>query len=167
MYGSYGSYSSMSIPTAPIDIYNSSSRNGSIMRAHESACAFPSWPRRSTLDCDRDEPRATSYLSDDDLFPSDPLDDDAHSVSSSSGSSNASPASHSPRGHMLNEAQLLEMDRQRHEAQREAVRLVIAEKERRRLQQAAMKKQRRGSGGSKKSPKSKLGAMAPIVEAAE
>lgn len=152
MYGSYGSYSSMSAVsfTAPIDITSSN------MLAHDRSCAFPSWPRRDTLAGFDGEPRATSYLSDEDLFPQD-FEDDAHSVSSSG--SFCSPNSRSPQ---ITEAELLEMERERMAAQREALRCVMLEKERRRQQALKQKQARRGS--SKKSPKTKSSAMTPIAE---
>ncbi|WYZ36576.1 hypothetical protein EsH8_II_000082 [Colletotrichum jinshuiense] len=153
MYGSYGSYSSMSAISisAPIDIAPSN------MLAHDRSCAFPSWPRRDTLADFDGEPRATSFLSDEDLFPQD-FEDDAHSVSSAG--SFSSPNSRSPQ---INEAALLEMERERMALQREALRCVMLEKERRRQAAIQQKKsQRRGS--SKKSPKNKMASMAPIAE---
>ncbi|KAI9158637.1 hypothetical protein HJFPF1_06635 [Paramyrothecium foliicola] len=157
MYGSYGSYSSMSVLSAPMDITSSN------LRAHDATCAFPSWPRRSSLsDSDRQE-RATSFLSDDDLFLSDPFEDDAHSVSSTSSAS--SPGLMESPPHVMAD---VVMDAQRHQAamQRELMRQVVSEKERRRQQQAMMKKSQRRSS-PKKSPKSKLSSMTPIQENAE
>ncbi|KAL0941027.1 uncharacterized protein CTRU02_203790 [Colletotrichum truncatum] len=152
MYGSYGSYSSMSAVsiTAPIDIAPSN------MLAHDRSCAFPSWPRRDTLADFDGESRATSYLSDEDLFPQD-FEDDTHSVASSA--SFSSPSSRSPQ---ITEAELLEMERERMALQREAMRCVMLEKERRRQQALRQKQTRRGS--SKKSPKSKQAVMTPIAE---
>ncbi|KAF4978479.1 hypothetical protein FDECE_18211 [Fusarium decemcellulare] len=150
MFGSYGSYSSMCATSAPMDI---TSRNS--FSAHDSACAFPSWPRRESLsESDREE-RPTSYLSDDDLFLPDPFDnDDARSVSSA-GSSSASPSN------MISDFELLQAERERQAAmQREYIRVVTLEKERRR---AAARKQRRSSS-HKKSPKTKLSS---IEEASE
>lgn len=158
MYGSYGSYSSMSY-SSPIDIkprgaYNDYSQN---------SCAFPSWPRRTSLSGDDGQQRATSYLSDDELFPTD-IDDDVRSITSAS--STASPVSQNLH---ITEEELMEMERQRIERQREYVKYLISEKERRRQ---AARKQRRSSGtsgssSSKKSPKDKFVTMAPIVEAGE
>jgi hypothetical protein len=153
MYGSYGSYSSMSAASAPMDITSSN------LRAHDAVCAFPSWPRRSSLSESDYEQKATSYLSDDDLFPQDPFEDDARSVSSAG--SIASPTSRSPH---LTEAELLEMERERLAMQRNVMQFLLSEKERRRQQ---LKRQRHANSGSKKSPKSKLSAMTPIEEAAE
>ncbi len=54
----YSSYSSYSISPGPSS--NSSSQG--------SLCAYPSWPRRSSLD-GAEVQEATSFISDDDLFP--------------------------------------------------------------------------------------------------
>lgn len=150
-YGSYGSYSSMGSSSGPMDI------TAGNLRTHDSACAFPSWPRRASLSDSDGEERATSYLSDDDLFLSDPCEDDARSVSSAGSTA-------SPRSPQITEAELLEMERERQAMQRDMIKLLISEKERRR---AAMKKQRAASVGAKKSPKSKLSSMTPIAEAGE
>ncbi|PKS09745.1 hypothetical protein jhhlp_004366 [Lomentospora prolificans] len=152
MYGSYGSYSSMysAATSSPMDI------SPSTMRADNSSCAFPSWPRRSALSgCD--EHRATSYLSDEDLLPAESfVEDDATSVSSA-GSSFASPV---PAAHVLSGSARAEIERQRQAMQREYVKMLISEKEKRK---AAAKKQRRSSGSSKKSSK-KTVTMGTIVE---
>lgn len=154
MFGSYGSYSSMCAASQPMDI---SSRS---LSSHDASCAFPSWPRRDSLsESDREE-RPSSYLSDDDLFLSDPFDDDTRSVSSSG--SAGSPGIISPP--RITEAELFEMEQQRIAMQREYVRCVISEKERRRSQAARKQRKLGGSGSSKKSPKSKMTAMAPIRE---
>lgn len=112
------------------------------------------------------EERATSYLSDEDLF-FDVTDDDARSVSSNG---SASPVVSPPTAaNMMTDAEVFELQRQRAAFEREAMRTLLLEKEQRRRQQQqlAAKRARRGSGGasSKKGPKSKLGAMTPIVEA--
>lgn len=151
MYGSYGSYTLPSSPitsattSSPLDISPSTLRTDT--------CAFPSWPRRSALSSPCHEPRASSYLSDDDLFPCGALDDDDATSVSSSGSSSSFA---SPVGavQVLSGSQLME-ERMRQEAAKEYVRALVMEKERKR----AAKKGRRGSGG-KKSKR----AMAPIVE---
>ncbi|UPL00538.1 hypothetical protein LCI18_011472 [Fusarium solani-melongenae] len=149
MFGSYGSYSSMCSSSAPMDITSRSS-----FTSHDSACAFPSWPRRESLsESDREE-RPTSYLSDDDLFLPDPFDDDARSVSSA-GSSSASP-------NVISDFELLQAERERQAAmQREFIRVVAMEKERRRA--AAARKQRRSSS-NKKSPKTKLTSIQESAE---
>lgn len=164
MYGSYGSYSSMCSSSAPLDI-GSSYLSGS----HDASCAFPSWPRRSSLsDSDEDGgSRATSFLSDEDLFP-DMADDSSDARSISSAGSAASPPEDlnhpAPRG--LTETDLLEMERERAAYQHEVMRFLVTEKERRRQ---ALRRQRRGSAGSsKKSPKNnKHVSMTPIAEAGE
>ena len=125
-------------------------------------CAFPSWPRRSALsDASCTEPRASSYLSDDDLFPAgSPLDEDDLTSVSSAGSSFASPVG---AVQVLSGSQLMEMqrmERQRKEAAKEYVRMMLSEKEKKR----SAKKGRRSSGGSSK--KTKKG-MAPISEGLE
>ena len=104
------------------------SRNGFI--SHDSACAFPSWPRRDSLsESDREE-RPTSYLSDDDLFLPDPFDDDARSVSSAGSSS---PGAMASPENVITDYELLEAERQRQAAmQREYIRAIVNEKERRR-----------------------------------
>ncbi|KAM0325388.1 hypothetical protein ACHAQA_007374 [Verticillium albo-atrum] len=157
MYGSYGSYSSMGSITmsAPMDITSSN------MLAHDRSCAFPSWPRRDSLSSAEAE-RPTSYLSDDDLFPSDPFEDDTHSVTSAG--SCASPSSHVAEDEMLLQ---MERERQRHAAmEREAaLRHIMNEKERRRTAMAMKRRAAKGSSSSsKKSPKSKLISMTPISE---
>src|ERR1700761_1174931 len=120
MHGSYtSSYGSYTMAT-PIDIrpsYLSTS-------THDNSCAFPSWPRRSSLaESDAVDQPATSYLSDEDL--QDVFDDDARSVSSA-GSASQSPQPEIP------EQELLEMDRARLAYQREVMRFLVQEKERRR-----------------------------------
>ncbi|KAL1879981.1 hypothetical protein VTK73DRAFT_6371 [Phialemonium thermophilum] len=159
MYGSYGSYSCMS---TAIDISPDLAA-----RSPDSNCAFPSWPRRSSLsESDQEQQKATSFLSDEDLWPSSPLECDTRSVSSSgSGLSSHSQSPTQP----LTDGELLEMQHERAAYQREIIRLVLSEKERRRQ---AMKKQRRPSGSSgssscvlsKKNAKTRLSAMTPIAE---
>lgn len=139
----------------PMDIAPSSflSRTPS----YQATCAFPSWPQRSSLGESGHEQRATSYLSDDDLFPQE-LEDDTRSISSASSNGCGSP-------HLSHE-ELFEMQREQAAMQREALRfMVLAEKEKRK--QHALQRQRRGSNGSKKSPRSKPSHMAPISEAVE
>ncbi|KAI0602419.1 hypothetical protein F4775DRAFT_240906 [Biscogniauxia sp. FL1348] len=164
MYSPYGSYSSMSSVTQPLDIGSGSylSRNNSTYHAN---CAFPSWPQRSSL-TDHEEERATSYLSDDDLFPCDPLEDDAHSISSAGSTAPTSPA-------MINADELMHMQQQKMALEREALKQILNERDRRRqqqqyMQQQSSKRHRRSSGGSRKSSKSnKHGEMTPITEAGE
>ncbi|KAI0968009.1 hypothetical protein F4678DRAFT_231155 [Xylaria arbuscula] len=155
MYSPYGSYSSMSSTTQPLDIAPSSylSRDA----AYHASCAFPSWPQRSSLMESSREERVSSYITDDELFE-DPLSDDSLSISSGSSTASASP--------FISEEELLELQRQKMAAQREAIKHLLNEKERRRQQ---YKKTRKNSGSSKKSssPKSKQDQMAPITEAGE
>ncbi|GAP88607.1 hypothetical protein SAMD00023353_3301000 [Rosellinia necatrix] len=159
MYSPYGSYSSMSATAQPLDITPNSyfSRDA----AYNASCAFPSWPQRSSLMEYSREERATSYLSDDDLFPCDPVGDDAQSISSGSSTASASP--------FVSEEELLELQRQRAAMQREAIKHLLSEKERRRQQYKRTRKSTGGSSsssGSKKSSKSK-DQMAPITETGE
>jgi hypothetical protein len=167
MYGSpYGSYSGMS---APMDITPSHHYS----RPQDASCAFPSWPRGASLSgsgapCER----ATSYVSDEDLFPSDWEADyhsDARSVASSTSSSSTPQYEHQPyAAAVVSEAELLEMQRERAAYQREVMRFLALEKEKRRAAAAAGKKSKSRSGSSsskKSSPKSKLAAMPAIAEA--
>ncbi|KAI1156568.1 hypothetical protein F4825DRAFT_262398 [Nemania diffusa] len=158
MYSPYGSYSSMGSNSQPLNITPSSyfSRDA----AYHASCAFPSWPQRSSLmDSARDE-RATSYLSDDDLFPIDPINDDNHSISSGSSTASTSP--------FVSEEELLEIQRQKMAMQREAIKHLLHEKERRRQEYKRAKKG--NSSNSKKSSssrKAKQEQMTPITEVGE
>ncbi|KAI1471320.1 uncharacterized protein F4812DRAFT_173938 [Daldinia caldariorum] len=158
MYSPYGSYSSMSEAAQPMEIPTTSylARNS----VYSASCAFPSWPRRSSLTDSAHEERATSYLSDDDLFPCDMTEDDAHSVSSAGSTTPTSPV-------VANEVDLLRMQREQMAMQREAIKFLLSEKERRKQQ---LKRQRRSSGGSSKksSPKSSKSAhLDAIAETGE
>lgn len=152
----------MSSASQPMEIPTSSYLSHNYNTAYTASCAFPSWPQRSSL-TDSHEQRATSYLSDDDLFPFDDSDD-AHSVSSAGSTTPTSPVA------AVNEADLLQMQREQQMAmQREAIKFLLNEKERRRQQ---MKKQRRSSGSSggsskKSSPKTKAAHLDAIAEAGE
>ena len=169
MYGSsYSSSSSSSSSYRSFSPYGSSTTSMSSpmditpspfsTHAPDASCAFPSWPRRSSLcDYDASEERATSYLSDEDLFPQD-FEDDARSESSHSSGS----PSQSPPVPITAHADVLEMQRQRAAYQREVMRLLMAEKEQRRRQAP---KRRSSSSSSKKGHKSKPAAMTPIAEA--
>ena len=155
MYGSYGSYSSMSAMSAPMDITPNN------IRTHDASCAFPSWPRRSSLsDSDHGETRATSFLSDDDLFLCDPFEDDVRSVSSTSSTSSPTAAAISPP--RISEEELLRMEYERVTMQREYIRQVKQEKERRR--QTVLRARR---GSPKKSPKAKPACLTTITESSE
>ncbi|KAK3315034.1 hypothetical protein B0H66DRAFT_535925 [Apodospora peruviana] len=178
MYGSYYSCSSSSSHSSSSSYTSYASSYGSMAtpmdiapspfssRGPDASCAFPSWPRRTSLsESDAAEERATSYLSDEDLFPQDVFEDDARSVSSNG---SASPLQSPTPMPVMTEAELLEVQRERAAYQKEVMRFLMSEKERRR--QAA--KRSRSSSGSKssssskqKSPKSKLSAMTPIAEA--
>lgn len=160
MYGSYGSYSSSASMEIP------SRRSGYQHSYLDDSCAFPSWPRRSSLGDGDEQPRATSYISDEDLeFLSEPVfhDEDAHSISSY-GSGTPSPQL-APVRHISEEA-LEEMRREQALRQQELIRVVMDEKEKRR-QAAKAQKQRKPSSKKGASPRSKLSAMTPIAEATE
>ncbi|XXG97241.1 hypothetical protein Hte_003536 [Hypoxylon texense] len=157
----------MSSPAQPMEIPTSSylaspAQQGPGYDSYSASCAFPSWPRRSSLHESSNAERATSYLSDDDLFPCDGFEDDARSVSSSGSATPTSPR------HMTaaaNEVDLLQMQRDQMAMQREAIKFLLGEKERRRQQ---FKKQRRSSSGSKKgTPKSKSTHLDAITETGE
>ncbi|KAK1832173.1 hypothetical protein QBC39DRAFT_349614 [Podospora conica] len=175
MFGSYSSSSSSSssyTSGSPFNSYSSFSKPMDIAptpfstHGPDASCAFPSWPRRANLDYDVAEERASSYLSDEDLFLD--FEDDSHSVSSNS--SNGSPVVSPPTAQLLNQADLLEQQRERANYQREMMRVLMLEKERLRQQKSAGRR-RRSSGGSsstsakKASKSSKLNAMTPIAEA--
>ena len=82
MWGSYGSYSSLSSGSAPISIQPSSSR--CFVDTVESHYAN----RTSSFSSASDDERPTSFLSDDDLFPCDvALDEDHHTITSASSTS--------------------------------------------------------------------------------
>lgn len=157
-YGSYSSTSAMEIPSRRSGYHNS---------YLDESCAFPSWPRRVSLgEHGNDQPRATSYISDEDLlFLSEPVfaDEDTHSVSSY-GSGTPSPRL-APVRHMGG-AELEEMRREQALRQQELMRSVMAEKEQRR-QAARAHKQRKSSSKKAASPRSKLSSMTPIAEAVE
>lgn len=159
-YGSYSSSSPMGIPSRRSAYHNS---------YLDESCAFPSWPRRVSLgEHANDQPRATSYISDEDLlFLSEPVfaDEDVHSVSSY-GSGTPSPRlAPAPVRHMGG-AELEEMRREQALRQQELMRSVMAEKELRR-QAARAHKQRKSTAKKASSPRSKLSAMTPIAEAVE
>jgi hypothetical protein len=148
----------MSSNSQPLDIEPSSyfSRDA----GYHASCAFPSWPQRSSLMNSAREERATSYLSDDDLFPVDSLSDDVHSISSGSSTASASP--------FVTEEELLEIQRQKMAMQRKAIEYVLNEKERRRQQHRRQRKSSSGSSSKKSSSeKAKQDQMAPITEAGE
>ncbi|KHN99189.1 uncharacterized protein MAM_02887 [Metarhizium album ARSEF 1941] len=156
MYGSYGSYSSMSAMSTPLDIPFNHIRN------QDSTCAFPSWPRRSSLsESEHEEPRATSYLSDDDLFLSDAFDDEVGSISSSSSSSSPATIAVNSPPHISDE-EFFRLECERVARQKEFLRQVKMEKERRR--QAALRARR---STPKKSPKVKHASLTTIAESSE
>ncbi|KAI0385641.1 hypothetical protein F5Y04DRAFT_276975 [Hypomontagnella monticulosa] len=164
MYSPYGSYSSMSSAAQPMEIPTSSYLYNSHNAAYSASCAFPSWPRRSSLtdSTQHEGERASSYLSDDDLFPCDGLEDDyAHSISSAGSTTPTSPAAH-------DEADILQMQREQMAMQREAIKFLLNEKERRRQQLKRQRKSSSGGSSSKKSsPKNKPAHLDAIAETGE
>jgi hypothetical protein len=148
------------------------SRRGAYHNSYlDESCAFPSWPRRDSLsEHGKEQPRATSYISDEDLlFLSEPVfadegaDEDADSVSSY-GSGIPSPRL-APVRHMGG-AELEEMRREQALRRQELMRSVMAERELRR-QAARPHKQRKLRFKKALIPRSKLAALSPIAEAAE
>ncbi|KAL2159989.1 hypothetical protein VTH06DRAFT_1644 [Thermothelomyces fergusii] len=154
----YGSYSSSSSPSSSLDSFTSSGPYGSSMsmpmdiaprsssrRGPDPECAYPSWPRRSSLGEGDSEERASSYITDDELYM-DVFDDDACS------------------------AEFLQLQREQLAYQREVRRILLAEKELRRRQAEADAQRRRAgpkrrTSSSRKATKSKLSAMTTIAEA--
>lgn len=170
MYGSYGSYSSMSASqmSAPMDIGNTRSTT---------TCAFPSWPRSTSLSSDNYYGNASSYLSDEDLFLCDSFDDSASSASSASSRSNSNASSVSPPHHhqaqqpfelpqqnIPSEEELVELQRERQAYQRDLVRAVLLEKERRKQAASAARRQRRASSTAPTSSRKKSTKLAVISE---
>ncbi|KLU81692.1 hypothetical protein MAPG_00776 [Magnaporthiopsis poae ATCC 64411] len=144
MYSPYGSYSSTS---APMEIGAGSYLSRPQHHFSDASCAFPSWPRRSSLsESERGEERATSFLSDEDLFPAHRRGDGLDRLLRS--------MNHRAKPY----------DKQWRFV-RSTLRSILAVEERDRRRAAMKQRQRRGSGGSKKSSKNKGGAaMAPIAE---
>jgi hypothetical protein len=162
-YDSFTSRSPYSSMSSPMDI---APRSSSSRRGPDAACAFPSWPRRSSLGEGDSEERASSYITDDELFM-DVFEDDACSVSSNGSSSPV----HSPAAPVITEAEFLQLQREQLAHQREMRRILVAEKELRR-RAAEQDQQRRRQGGKRRSgssgakkPKTKLSAMTTIAEA--
>lgn len=161
MYGSYGSYSStpaMEIPSRSGTYHSSSTLDAS--------CAFPSWPRRDSL-CDGFTPRASSYISDEDLlFASEPVfaPEDAQSVSSYG---SGTPSPQLVPVHLVTDEEIEEMRREQAMRQREYIAVVMREKEQRRRAKAAKQAKKASSCPNKSAspqPKTKLSAMTPIAE---
>lgn len=139
MFGSYGSYSSMSSNAQPLDIAPTSYLARST--SFQPSCAFPSWPQE----------RASSYLSDDDLFPCESITEDSRSTTEFSPAT--SPQVTSP---FVTEEQMLLLRRQQQAAmQQEALQFIIAEKERRKMARKTAKRTTSYTKGSR-SPKTKL-----------
>lgn len=148
----------------------------SSLRSHDATCAFPSWPRRSSLgESDSDDSsysRPTAFLSDDDLFfctsnvSADPFDESAASSSSSASSARSS---------LEMEREMDLQQRERERAQREQFlrqAILDKERERRRHQQAMMRRaqmggQRKASPSKKSSSSQKNNKLTSIAETKE
>lgn len=161
MHNPTGSYTFLGTTSRPMDM---TCRN---LRTHDTICAFPSWPRRSSLsDSGGLTARPTLFLSDDDLFLGSPLDDDAGSVSSSG--SLSSPVDMAPvagaasRAHQLTEEQILRLQREKEALQREILWQIRNERDRRR-QMAP--KSRRSSSKKSSHPEKATAGLAAIAEA--
>lgn len=105
MYFTYSPSSATSYGSSPVEIPSSA-------RTASSSCIYSSWPRRSSLNsnsCTGDEEpaHATSYISDDDLFPS-VFDDSADDCSPLHSPQNGrSPAASMSMAAMVCEAQVV------------------------------------------------------------
>lgn len=144
MYFSFSpSPPSTSHSTLPMDIPSASSS-----RQSTPSCAYPSWPRRSSLDSneDREAGHATSYISDDDLvdlYPSVFEEQDCTPIATPS------------RTPEFQEQVIVDTGA----IMRELIAQEKAKKEKRR-RRSSSKKSRSGSGTSSKH-------MSPIAEAGE
>ncbi|CAK7221085.1 hypothetical protein SEUCBS140593_004452, partial [Sporothrix eucalyptigena] len=181
MYGSYGSYSSMSSAaetSSPINIGSGRS---------STACAFPSWPNRACLGSSGHS-SSSSYLSDEDLFLCDDLEDSGYASSSASSSrSNSNASSISPPKGWRNAQQpfavmaevnndfeaynngpsddeLAAIQRERQAYQRELVRAVLVEKERRKMAASAARRQRRAAAAAAGATSKKSVKLSAITE---
>jgi hypothetical protein len=139
----YFTFSPAPSPTNSIYSIYSVSPTSSSESTTQASCAYPSWPRRSSLSGSDDEERATSFISDDDLFPE--VFDDSESDCTPVASPCQSPQN------VMRETQLLS---------RSTVRDLVA------MQQKAQKKRRSSSSSSRKSRRCSK-PMSPIQEAVE
>ncbi|KAJ1338471.1 hypothetical protein MN608_01331 [Microdochium nivale] len=140
MFGSYGSYSSMSSNAQPLDIAPTSylARSNSF----QPSCAFPSWPQE----------RASSYLSDDDLFSCESVTEDPSSTTEFSPSTSPQQVT-SP---FVTEEQMHLLRRQQQAAmQQEALQFIVAEKERRKQARKVAKRTTSYTKSSRASSKTK------------
>ncbi|KAG9257678.1 uncharacterized protein F5Z01DRAFT_671270 [Emericellopsis atlantica] len=154
-YGSYSSLSSTLSSTSAMDI------SPSPASSYGASCAFPSWPRRSSLDREENE-RPSSFLSDEELL-GDPFEDsDTQSISSTSSSADASPRQEPTAD------ELFQQQRERALAQKQYIQHMVTEKERKRQQArkaaAALHSNQRKSSPKKASHKTKLNNMTTITE---
>ncbi len=153
MYFSFSpSPPSTSYSTSPMEIPSSSSS-----RTQSPSCAYPSWPRRSSLSSnsssDEEAPQSSSFIiSDEELFPCVFDDAEQDCTPPATPYSTRSPAS----PYMMCEARIV-VDHG--SLLREIVAQEKAKKERRRRKSVSSKKSRSGSGASKH--------MSPILEVVE
>ncbi|EGS23848.1 uncharacterized protein CTHT_0005560 [Thermochaetoides thermophila DSM 1495] len=120
-------------------------------QAPEASCAFPSWPRRSSLGgWDAPEDRPSCYFSDEELLEIDSFSED--DLSSHGGSPNQSPIPQQPQ-----------IDYEA--AKRQVLRILALEQREQRRRAAMMGKKRRTSPSSKKSKGRTVSMMTPIAEA--
>jgi len=137
-----------------MDISTSSST-----RPQTPTCAYPSWPRRSSLNECRDAEEATSYISDDDIFPCvfDDSETDCAPVITPSASRSVSPS------YMMREVQVVD--------NRALMRELLAQQQQRQQQQQQQqqtkKERRRRSSGSSRKLRSANKPMSPIQEVGE
>jgi hypothetical protein len=137
LYSSYSSYSISSIPSS-----DSSSQG--------SSCAFPSWPRRSSLDGSETQ-EANSFISDDDLFPEvfDENESDCTPITS---------PCRSPPHTTLEELEIVSFT---------AVRNMLALHKELQPEKKQRRKRRSSSSSSRKSRSGLAKPMSPIQEAGE
>ncbi|CAK7270290.1 hypothetical protein SEPCBS119000_004013 [Sporothrix epigloea] len=187
MYGSFGSYSSMStavMASSPVSI--GSGRSATV-------CAFPSWPNRTCLGSSGFS-SSSSFLSDEDLYLSDGADDGGYTSSASPSGSYSHPGSTSPPPGWRNAQQpfavmaeinnnfealnnsgptdeeLAIIQRERQAYKSELVRVVLLEKESRRMAASAARRQRRaaaaaaGASPSATASRKKSAKLAAIME---
>lgn len=170
MYGSYGSYSC----TPAMEIPSRSGRNNNNHHTsthYDDSCAFPSWPRRDSLSGNTTTtPRASSYLSDEDLaFLSEPVfatndNNSNHYDARSASSSYSTPSPQlAPTVRHISDEEIEELRREQALRQREYIAVVMREKELRKRAKAAKAKRaaaKKGASSASPSPKVKLAAIA-------
>lgn len=145
---------STSYSMSPMDIPTSPS-----LRQQSPSCAFPSWPRRSSLESNQnqEDAPATSFISDDDLFPCvfDDAEQDCSPVATPSASRSPSASSM-----MVQQFQVVDTAALMKEliAQHQLEMNAQPKKERRRRRSESSRKSRSGSSNK---------YMSPILEVGE